>query len=116
MGLAFEEYAERLKTLDQIGDTERRVRQLEQRGRQQQMRELLSTPQWEIYAQELDKRRQTAADATENLGKLMLEGNIEVFKKLMPEYRYNLGIRTAFENALELVRETSKLDSFKTQL
>ena len=114
MGLAFEEYATRLAEIDSKALDEHRARNRERQGRQQQMHQLLASPQWEIYAQELDKRRQIAADATENLGKLMLEGNLDVFKKLMPDYRYNLGIRTAFEDALKLVTEAQRLDSFKT--
>ena len=105
MGLAFEEYAERLKEIDSKAVVEKHVREMEKRGRQQQMRELLSTPQWEIYAQELDKRRQTASDACDGLARLMLEGDSDAFKKLMPDYRYNLGIQKAFETALELVKE-----------
>lgn len=116
MGMGFEEYATRLAEIEKKENFERQTRQMEQRGRQQQMHQLLSTPQWEIYAQEVQKRLTTADDACTGLAKLMLEGNVENFKKLMPDYRYNLGIKKAFETALELVRETSKVDSFKTQL
>jgi hypothetical protein len=106
MGLSLEDYAPRFEELEQAhkvaSELQKRAKQL----RQTQLRELLVDPKWELYAQEIDDRLTTATNACEGLQQKLLEGSVEDFKKLMPDYRYNLGIKKAFEEALAIIKRT----------
>lgn len=108
MGLSLEDYKPRWLEIEAETKRQSIIQQTERQQQKQQLRELLVDPKWEMYAQEVDKRLQVSTAAVDNLAKKMLEGDLDTFKKLMPDYRYNLGIKTALENVLLIVRETQK--------
>lgn len=108
MGLAYEDYEPRRRALDEETKRKQIVQQTEKQAQKQQLRELLVDPKWEAYAQEIDKLLRIATAACEILAKRMLEGNLDTFTKLMPDYRYNLGVKKAFEEALLIIKETQQ--------
>jgi hypothetical protein len=105
LGLAFEDYETRWRELENEATRGKKVQQLDLQLKNHQLRTLLVDPDWELYAQEIDKRLEVVTAACDNLAKKMLEGDLDIFKKLMPDYRYNLGIKKAFEEALLIVKE-----------
>ena len=108
MGMGLEDYEPRRRELEEARTLGADLAKAEKKFKQVQLRELLVDPKWEAYAQEIDKRLTIATAAVDNLGKKMLEGNLDTFTKLMPDYRYNLGIRTAFEEALLIIKRTQQ--------
>ena len=108
MGMGLEDYEPRRRELEEARTVRVELEKVEKKFKQAQLRELLVDPKWEAYAQEIDKRLTIAAAAVDNLGQKMLEGNLDTFTKLMPDYRYNLGIKTAFEEALLIITKTQQ--------
>ena len=108
MGIAYEDFVPRRNEIEEKTKQKQKIQQVEKQAKNQQLRELLVDPKWEMYAQDIDKRLSIATAAADNLAQKMLEGNLDTFTKLMPDYRYNLGIKTAFEWALSIVKETNK--------
>ena len=108
MGMGLEDYEPRRRELEEARLEADLLAKAEKKFKQAQLRELLVDPKWEAYAQEIDKRLTIASAAVDNLGQRMLEGDLDTFKKLMPDYRYNLGIKTAFEEALLIIKRTQQ--------
>jgi len=108
MGMSVEDYTARREELEAGEKHKQKTQQLHREFLNKQLRELLVDPKWEAYAQELDRLLVKAKDASDGLAQKMLEGDLDTFKKLMPDYRYNLGIKKAFEEALLIVKETQK--------
>jgi len=108
MGMSVEDYQARREEIESVEKNKQKINQLEKHQQQVQLRELLVDPKWEAYAQQIDQLLVKATNASDGLAQKMLEGDIDTFKKLMPDYRYNLGIKKAFEEALLIIKETQK--------
>ena len=107
MGMGLEDYEPRRLELEKAQKARAELEKVEKKFKQTQLRELLVDPKWEAYAQEIDARLAVAISACEGLAGKLLEGDLDTFKKFMPDYRYNLGIKKAFEEALLIIKRTT---------